>query len=277
MDPAMTAAIATAVANALAARDAAEGANAVHHVGFKMPEFWCADPDMWFTQAEAAFGLSRITRSYTKFQHIVTRLPEAVMMSCRTLLAEITPDTEDAYEQLKEQLTVNFGKTRWQRGFAILDHPDLGDRRPSAMMTEMLALLPPDTVPELLFFCHFLRRLPSSMRDQLASSDHKSTGAMAAHADKIWDSRSATDPVATVTNTVDAVNRRSASPRDNRPRSPGRSPNRRPQQQSQPRQSRQQTPFAGDGRTKGPLCRNHREYGPRCKNCIAPCSWVTKN
>jgi hypothetical protein len=134
MDPAMTAAIATAVANALAARDAAEGANAVHHVGFKMPEFWCADPDMWFTQAEAAFAISRLTRSYPLFQHLGPRLPEAVMMSCRTLLAEITPETEDAYEQLKEQLTVNFGKTRWQRGFAILDHPDLGDRCPSAMM-----------------------------------------------------------------------------------------------------------------------------------------------
>ena len=198
------------------------------------------------------------------------------MMSCRTLLDEITPATEDAYEQLKEQLTVNFGKTRWQRGFALLDHPDLGDRRPSAMMTEMLALLPAGTVPELLFFCHFLRRLLWSMRDQLASADHKSTGAMAGH-DKIWDSRSATDPVAAVTDSVAAVGQRSASPRDSRRRSPGRSPNRRLQQQSQQRQARQQTPFAGDGRTSGSICKNHRMYGKQCNNCIAPCSWVTKN
>ena len=141
----------------------------------------------------------------------------------------------------------------------------------------MLALLPTGTVPELLFFCPFLRRLPSSMRDQLASADHKSTGAMAAHADKIWDSRSATDQVAAVTDSVAAVGQRSASPRDNRRRSPGRSPNRRPQQQNQPRQARQQTPFAGDGRVSGPICRNHRMYGKGCNNCIAPCSWVTKN
>ena len=186
MDPEMQAAIATAVAAALAAERAAVGAaGGVHHVAFKMPDFWTKDPELWFTQAEMAFDVARITRSYTKYQHIVAKLPEDVMLSCRSLLGEIAPNDDDAYERLRDRLTTSFGNTIWQRGFALLDHPDLGDRRPSTMMNQMLALLPYGTNPEMLFFCLFLRRLPASMRDQLASANHRTAAAMAEHADCI--------------------------------------------------------------------------------------------
>jgi hypothetical protein len=80
-----------------------------------------------------AFNRSRITTSYTKFEHVVVKLPEEVMISFRSLLQEMTPTTEDAYKQLKEALTTSYGQTRWQRGYAIINHPDLGDCRPSRM------------------------------------------------------------------------------------------------------------------------------------------------
>jgi hypothetical protein len=49
-------------------------------------------------------------------------------------------------------------------------------------MTEILALLPAGTAPDLLFLCLFLRRLPASMREHLAA-------AIASHADLLWDTR----------------------------------------------------------------------------------------
>ena len=168
---ALQAQITAAVTAALAAQAAAVAP--VAHVAVKLPTFWTTDPDMWFFQAECSFNRSRITTSYTKFEHVVMKLPEEVIISVRNLLQELTPASLDAYEQLKEALTVSYGRTRWQRGFAIIDHPDLGDRRPSRMMSEMLALLPAGTAPDLLFLCLFLRRLPASMRDHLAAADHR--------------------------------------------------------------------------------------------------------
>jgi hypothetical protein len=73
--------------------------------------------------------------------------------------------------------------------YALLDHPDLGDRRPSAMMAEMVALRFETTPPDSLFLALFLRRLPTSIRDHLAAANHETATAMATHADVLWDAR----------------------------------------------------------------------------------------
>ena len=95
--------ITTAVAAALAARGPPANpvqAAAVNNVAVKLPEFWVADPDMWFMQAEAAFRTARINQSRTKFDHVLM------------------------HERLCTKLLAIYGKTRWQRAFALLDHPE---------------------------------------------------------------------------------------------------------------------------------------------------------
>ena len=278
MDAELQAAIATAVAAALAAERAAVGAaGGVNHVAFKMPDFWTKDPEMWFTQAEMAFAVARITRSNTKYQHIVAKLPEDVMLSCRSLLGEIAPTDDDAYERLRDRLTSTFGKTTWQRGFALLDHPDLGDRRPSTMMNQMLALLPYGTNPEMLFFCLFLRRLPASMRDQLASANHKTAAAMAEHADCIWDASAAKDSVSAVADSVDAVSGRSSPQKRRRSPDHGLPVVSRPQRTGTPNPSRRD----GDGQRRdgspSNFCHYHRRYGKKAHKCQGPCTWVPGN
>jgi hypothetical protein len=263
---ALQAQITAAVTAALAAQAAAVAP--VAHVAVKLPTFWTTDPDMWFFQAECSFNRSRITTSYTKFEHVVMKLPEEVIISVRNLLQELTPASLDAYEQLKEALTVSYGRTRWQRGFAIIDHPDLGDRRPSRMMSEMLALLPSGTAPDLLFLCLFLRRLPASMRDHLAAADHKTTAAMAAHADLLWDSRAG--QVASISDSVAAVSLRGRSP------TPRRSPSRH---QDNRRQRRSPTPVTRrrpDSRSRNEdpnLCYYHDKFKHKALKCESPCTW----
>ncbi len=65
----------------------------------------------------------------------------------------------------------SFGKTKWQMAYSLLDHPDLGDRRPSAMMAEMLSLRFETTPPDSLFLALFLRRLPASIRASTTAAD----------------------------------------------------------------------------------------------------------
>ncbi len=47
---------------------------------------------MWFAQAEAQFRLARITVEGTKYDHVLVKLPEDVIMSVRALIIEIEAD-----------------------------------------------------------------------------------------------------------------------------------------------------------------------------------------
>ena len=274
MDRQVAEAVAAAVANLRMPAAVPPVAAAVGHVAVKLPEFWVSDPDMWFFQAEATFRGSRVTASRTKFDHVVTRLPEAVSIAIRDFLLQVDEDTADPYADLKAELTSSFGKTRWQQAFALIDCPGLGDRRPSVLMKEMLALLPKGEKAETLFLALFLRRLPASMRDHLAAANFTTPKEMAAHADLLWDARAGHQVAALEeTQQVAALGRGQSPMRDGRLQSPDRrrSPDRRSQQQGQQRQ-RQQTPHS-DGRKGGELCRLHRKFGVKAKFCNAPCSW----
>jgi hypothetical protein len=138
-------------------------------------------------------------------------------------------------------------------------------------MSDMLALLPAENVPDTLFLCHFLRRLPVSMRDHLAAADCNTAEEMATYADRLWDAR-AGQPISHVSPqdaSVDAVDNRSSSPGGAR-RTPGgqyaqRGKRGRGGQNSGGGQPRSSTP--------GPLCRLHKKWGARARDCEKPCSW----
>jgi hypothetical protein len=111
-------------------------------VSVKLPEFWQADPEMWFRQAESAFRRAQVADSLTKYDHVLTKLPEAVISSVRDLVRVVDDTYTDAYEQLKSRLLSSFGQSKWQLFNKLIDHQDLGAHRPSALMDQMLTLLP---------------------------------------------------------------------------------------------------------------------------------------
>jgi hypothetical protein len=94
---------------------AAVPAVTVNTVAVKLPKFWTADPNTWFSQAEASFRRSNVTASYTKYDHVLMKLPCDIVMSVRDLVNSMQPNTPDAYEQLKARLIDSYAKTRWQR------------------------------------------------------------------------------------------------------------------------------------------------------------------
>jgi hypothetical protein len=268
---ALQAQINAAVVAALAAQAAAVVPAQVAHVAVKLPEFWVKDPKMWFSQAEAQFRRARVTAETTIYDYVLMKLPQDVVMSVRALVSAIEADPvkqEQSYTLMKEALLGSYGMTKWQMAYSLLDHPDLGDRRPSAMMAEMLSLRYQTTAPDSLFLALFLRRLPASIRDHLAAANHTTARELATHADILWDARNASS-VSAVTASLAAVSVHSASPRysrspDRRARSPvnrsggGRQPPRPP------------TPGRQDGKSgipKGKVCFNHKKYGDKAYNC----------
>jgi hypothetical protein len=62
-----------------------------------LPAFWDADPVLWFRQCESAFRRAGTVSSGVKFDHVVGKLPNAVSLSCRSLLLSINFEDKDAY------------------------------------------------------------------------------------------------------------------------------------------------------------------------------------
>ena len=110
-------------------------------VDVKIPEFWIASLALWFKQADAAFPQAKVTLSMTKYDHILIKLPREVLDSVADVVQGVEDDSTDAYEQLKERLVGDYSLTKWQQAAKIVDHPGLGDSRPSALMAQILALL----------------------------------------------------------------------------------------------------------------------------------------
>jgi hypothetical protein len=268
---ALQAQITAAVTAALAAQAAA--AAPVAHVAVKLPDFWVKDPKMWFAQAEAQFRRARITAETTMYDYVLMKLPQDVVMSVKSLVSAIEADPikqETSYTLMKEALLGSFGMTKWQMAYSLLDHPDLGDRRPLAMMAEMLSLRYETSAPDSLFLALFLRRLPPSIRDHLSAANHTTATKMSSHADILWDARN-TSSVSAVTDSLAAVSVRSVSParRAQSPDRRARSPDRRRGGGRQP--PRRPTPGHADGKK---ICWIHRKYGFDGTNCRQPCNWA---
>jgi hypothetical protein len=121
---------------AAAEAEVPEGAKALIAAVSKvdLPAFWDVDPVLWFRQCESAFRRARTVSAGVKFDHVVGKLPNAVSLSCRSLLLSIDFEDKDCYDRLKNHLCKNFGKSKWQQGYALLDCANLGDRRPSQLL-----------------------------------------------------------------------------------------------------------------------------------------------
>jgi hypothetical protein len=237
----------------------------------KLPDFWVKDPQMWFSQAEPQFRRARIAVSTIMYDHVLMKLPETVIMAIRSLIQTIEADptlADTSYQLLKTALLRSFGKTKWQMAYALLDHPDLGDCRPSVMMAEMLSLMYETTAPDSLFLALFLRRLPNSIRDHLAAADHKTAAEMAAHADILWDARKSTS-VSSLSDSVAAVALRGRSPTPRR--SPSRRPNNRNHQQRSPTPRRR--PDSRSRNEDPSLCFYHDKFKHKAMKCESPCTW----
>jgi hypothetical protein len=218
-------------------------------VNVKLPEFWAADPDLWFSQAEAAFRRSHVQDSHVRYDFVLMKLPEDVLISVRDVVRAVLDDTKDPYGLLKSRLVSSYAQTKWQLANKLLDVPDLGDQRPSALMDKMMSLLPAGEKPGVLFQALYLRRLPLDMREHVGGRQFDTARQMAEYADLLWDARGGARADLYVVR--DGANRGRQNSR-----SPHRSPGRR-----------DKTPA-----TRG-FCRLHAKWGAKAFKCIPPCTF----
>jgi hypothetical protein len=231
---------------------------AVNHIAVKLPEFWTKELELWFMQAETTFRRAKITCSHTKYDYVLQRLPMDVLVSLKELACRVcTGEVDDPYEQLETKLTASYQRSLWQLTFDLLDMPDLGDRRPSVLMDNMLASLPYDCRPDPLFLALFLSRLLPDIRDQIVAQDLQEP----AVADRIYDARPQGGAVQAVHQVV-TVEVRSVDGRSPSPAGRCYLVNRR--DRSRRRTSRRRD---DDGGSSNGLCFYHTNFGVRASRC----------
>ena len=94
-------------------------------------------------------------------------------------------DSTEKYKGLKARLLGTFTPSEYERAGMLINSPDLGDNKPSALLDRKLALLG-NHEPCLLWKRLFLQRLPAEVRAPLLQSSVGNMRNLAEQADLTW-------------------------------------------------------------------------------------------
>ena len=153
-------------------------------VSIKLPTFWAKRPNIWFAQAEAQFDIQKITQENTKYSYLVAALDEDSAIKVGDFLDN--PPEEERYTKLKDRLTQKLVLSEQERADKLLHLGQLGDRRPSQLMTEVLALCGTDHGLCFIAKQAFLQALPLEVRLAMDGVDFTDPHKAAAKADSLW-------------------------------------------------------------------------------------------
>lgn len=242
-------------------------------VSVKLPEFWKAEPEMWFAQAEAQFILANVTRDDTKFYHIVAKLEQSVICHITDLVSN--PPQQDKYKKIKERLISRFALTPETRLERLLGSSDLGDMRPTHLLAKMQELATSLNVNEDLLKMLFLQRMPQHIRPVLTISDG-TLPKLAEMADKLTELPRVASVSSVPTPISNAV---SSEVEDFKQQMEVLSTEIRRLKQNPV--NRRRTRSASRSRSTSvatELCWYHQKYGQQAEHCKQPCQfYVPKN
>ena len=261
--------------------DAVDGAAAtpqINAAAVKLPPFWEGAPEAWFRRVEAKFRLNGIVSSRTKADHVLSNLEEKIGGS----LGDVGEAGSTPYEDVKAALIGTCGKSKAQRVAEILDTPDLGNERPSLLVSRLCALKGDDMTLDDVLRAVFLRSLPGRVRLVLENDTDniqglgKKADAFFTHAGVAINATSSTvldAPMADLSlgASSSAVNVSSRPPVFNKP-APRRDDWRRNNDQ-RPSRSLQ----GGGDVERVTLCRFHARWGAKAYQCEPPCHMASGN
>lgn len=229
-------------------------------VQVKLPDFWKTDPAMWFAQAESQFVLAGVRNDETKFHHIVTKLDQSVIYLVADLIRQ--PPATGKFNAIKERLISRLELTMQSKMERLLGSYDLGDLRPTHLLSKMQELATGLAIDDSLLKMLFLQKLPVNIRAVLSINDG-SLSKLAEMGDKMMEMDQQTSAIHTAeTNLAKSLaDEVAALTADLR---------RLKTQQSERRRSRSNTRNRSNG---DKICWYHRKYANRAHRCLSPCNY----
>ena len=209
-------------------------------VSLKLPPFWPEDPETWIEQVEAQFHIRNISADDTKFYYVVAALDPPTARRLRDTIRGAP--TGQKYATLRKRLIDTFGLDESTRAKKILSIRGLGDRKPSQLMDEMLALADGHGTC-FLFKQVFIDQLPEPLQIQLSTADFSDPRKFALQADKLWAAKISCDAIAAINKLSINTNKSNKKFHKDRPNTEG-------------------------------LCFYHAKFGSDAHKCRQPCSFA---
>ncbi|KYN14011.1 PREDICTED: uncharacterized protein LOC108766199 [Trachymyrmex cornetzi] len=158
------------------------GSGHIHRVALKIPPFWADKPELWFAQLEGQFTLGSITADATKYAYVLSHIETKHAKEIKDLITK--PPEHDKYENIKKALIQRLSLSQEQQIRQLLEHEEMGDRRPSQFLRHLQALAN-SAIPEQLLRTLWMGRLPSQLQAILATRSADKLDEVAEQADKI--------------------------------------------------------------------------------------------
>ena len=152
-----------------------------------LPPFIPEDPTHWLKLCDAHFTLKSIVSPAEKIYYILTSLPYDIQ---RELDNALSFTTEDEYKNFKGLLLSATALPAQKRINQLISSEELGDQKPSMFLRHLKSLAGSQADNEEFIKPLFLKRLPSSISQILASMPHSTVDELARSADAIIHFRS---------------------------------------------------------------------------------------
>ena len=88
-------------------------------VAVKLPPFDAINPELWFIQCEAQFGIKNITVDQTKYYYVVAALDSVVQRRIKPTLT--APPVANKFDNLKQVLLAIYALSDEQKADKLLD------------------------------------------------------------------------------------------------------------------------------------------------------------
>nr|XP_037290100.1 uncharacterized protein LOC119185077 [Rhipicephalus microplus] len=120
---------------------------------------WAEVPDVWFAQVEAQVSTARIIKDRMRYDYVVAHLDSHYVAEVRDIFANTPAD--DRYLHLKRKLIRRLSPSQDEKVRRLLQHEELGDRKPLQLLRYMRDLLGSTPVDDSFLRIIWLQRLPS--------------------------------------------------------------------------------------------------------------------
>ena len=246
--------------------DSAEPTREISRVSVKVPPFWKTNPALWFKQVESQFITAGITSDSTKFHTIVGSIEANVLSEVSDLILQ--PPSINMYATLKQRIQDRFCDSEEKLLKKLLRDVEIGDKKPSALLRDMVALASGKVSDDLLKSL-WMQRLPKQTQAILSVSSESLTQ-LALMADKIadtsesWELNSISPSSTTYQNAleikIDALTKQIETLTNDRGRNHLRQ-----------RGGRSKSRTTSANKKNKPLCWYHYKFGEKATKCLQPC------
>lgn len=248
----------------------------------RIPPFNATEIGVWFEQMEFWLALKKIHSDAAKFNTIITLLSPSIYKQIRDVA--MNPPATDKYAYLKENMLARFGPSNTEQLKKLLSGLQLGNNKPSHLLSEMRHLagsaLHEEAVKEL-----WLQQLPPMIASILAVFTDQNLNALAQAADKIVERTSApyASTVAvpsqpTVSNnmsTTETLIWSTLSEIRREVQGLSRQVQLLHDQQQATHRRRRSSSSNTSHRNESQTCMYHRRFGNKAKKCTSPCDWAS--